>query len=479
MKIYNTFTKKSETFKPLNDGRVTIYACGITPQNHAHLGHAVAALRFSVIRRYLAHKGYEVQFVENITDIDDKIISRAKELGMTPLEVSQKYSHEYREELTKMGIPLPDQSPRVTEYIDKIIKYIQELINSKYAYTTPQGNVYFDVTKQKNYGELSGRRLDDELTGVRIELEQDKRNTVDFALWKADTTEGASWPSPWGAGRPGWHIECSVMSNDILGETIDIHCGGLDLLFPHHENEKAQCEAHNNVPFVKYWTHCGLLNVDGVKMSKSLGNFMTVRDGLERFGKELITWVILRHQYKSSIDMNDQLFRDNLNALRKFYLNIDPVILSGEIEISQLKGKTAKELVAAFEAEMDNDFNTSSALVLLSRYLEKSLELAANNEATEATCVQEAIVYLGRLLGIFHDYTLAKLTDELLKFQQQALHVSEEITVSDIASFIKERERARKHKDFAKSDHIRNLLLLHGVSVMDGTNNTAWEFTAN
>lgn len=479
MKIYNSFTKQAEGFKPLNDSSISIYACGITPQNHAHLGHAVAALRFSVIRRYLTHLGYKVNFVENITDIDDKIIARSKELNMTPQQVAEKFSAEYRRDLGRMGVPAPDKSPRVTEYIDEIITYIQELMDSGYAYAGSDGNVYFDVSKQKNYGELSGRRLDDELTGVRVDLEKDKKHAADFALWKSDKTEGASWLSPWGTGRPGWHIECSVMSNDLLGNTIDIHCGGLDLLFPHHENEKAQCEAHNSTQFVNYWVHCGLLNVDGAKMSKSLGNFMTISDGLEKYGRELIVWVTMRHHYRSSIDMNDQLFRDNLNSLREFYLNLDPAIVVASLDRPDLSNPAVKDLVAKFESEMNNDFNTPGALVILSQSLRKVAELKKTDCLQDTTSLQETIVYLGRILGIFQDYSLNKLTAEMLKFQQAVLRSPSLLNSDDVNDLIQKRNEARNRKDFAESDHIRNQLSLHGVSIMDSTSGTAWEFTAN
>ena len=420
-----------------------------------------------------------MQFVENVTDIDDKIILRAQELNTTPKSIADKYSEEYRKSLTKLGVPEPDNAPRVSEYIDQIIQYIKELIDGGYAYESGEGNVYFEVSKYKEYGKLSGRKLDNEKSGVRKTVEKDKRNVADFALWKSDTAAGASWPSPWGSGRPGWHIECSVMSNDILGQSIDIHCGGLDLLFPHHENEKAQCEAHNGTQFVKYWTHCGLLNIDGLKMSKSLGNFITVDEALEKYGKELIVFVILRHHYRSAIDLQDKLFRDSLNSLRNFYTLISRDIVANNIDALKSNNKHVENLIQDFEKEMDNDFNTPGAIVVLAKYLELSVELKKAKQNKELTELHEAIVFLGQILGLFQNNDLTNLTQEMLKFQHESLKTPELLSADAIDNLIGEREKARVAKDFAKSDYLRDALNLHGISVMDGDENrTSWEFSA-
>ena len=269
MKIYNSLGGTKSEFRSLFDRQVRLYACGITPYSDSHLGHGVAAIRFNMVRKYLTYKGYDVNFVQTITNVDDKLIKRGEETGRSPIAIAKQYSDEYSALMTQLGILPPTHNPDVLSYIPQIIRYVEELIELKYAYSTERGNVYFDVSKKDDYGKLSGRKVYDMLDGVRIINEEDKLSSADFALWKCDDHPEMSWDSPWGRGRPGWHIECSVMSNEILGNQIDIHCGGLDLTFPHHENEIAQCEAHNGCNFANYWVHSGLLNVRGQKMSKS------------------------------------------------------------------------------------------------------------------------------------------------------------------------------------------------------------------
>lgn len=476
IKIYNTLSREKEIFKPINPSNVTMYACGLTPQNHPHLGHALAAIRFSIIKDYLEYKGFKVCFVENVTDIDDKIIDRSIELNLTPQEIASMYIEEYLDGRKKLGLQTPDFQPKVTDYIDKIIHYIEDLIQIGYAYPTKEGDVYFDIEKKEDYGKLSGRNTNDLKSGTRILVEDNKKNILDFALWKSDSNLDVSWKSPWGIGRPGWHIECSVMSNDILGETIDIHCGGLDLLFPHHENEIAQCEAHNNKQFVKYWVHCGLLNVDGKKMSKSFGNFMTINDSLTKYGKELIIFVILRHHYRSSIDFNDKLFKDNLNALSRFYRFLNPAFLNDYSLVFE-DNEITKNLIHEFEEAMNDDFNTTIALTILSKYLKEAKFLLDKGEIKNSESVQKCIIKLGRILGLFTNYNLESLENELLNFHQLSLGVSNPISLKNINEIILQRENARKNKNFEESDRLRNNLQNYGIKILDTDDSSSkWEF---
>lgn len=477
IKIYNSLNRKKEFFEPINPPKVTMYACGLTPQNHPHLGHAVAAIRFSIIRRYLEHKGYNVVFVENATDIDDKIINRSKELNITPNEVAEKYLAEYRKALMSLELPKPTHYPRVTQYIDKIIDYVSVLIEKGFAYSTPEGDVYFDVNKKDDYGKLSGRVIDKLISGTRVKVKNNKRSPVDFALWKKDLTTGASWNSPWGKGRPGWHIECSVMSNDLLGESIDIHCGGLDLIFPHHENEIAQCEAHNGVDFSKYWVHCGLLVIEGKKMSKSLGNFFTINDSLNKYGKELISFVILRHHYRSPIDFNDQLFRENLNLLCDFYRCFNPDSLR-EKEIFYAETEDTVNLVQKFEEAMNDDFNTPTALVVLSSFLDKAKKYKNKGEENKGESILKCIIKLGRIIGLFSPaYNLDRIEVETLLFHQLSLNLKKPLTLSELNELIIERKNARKEKNYKKSDEIRDKLNLNRIKIMDGVKASHdWQF---
>ncbi len=478
MKVFNSLSRTKEEFVPIQPPKVTMYSCGITPQNHPHLGHAVAAIRFSLIRKYLSYSGYEVTFVENVTDVDDKIINRAAELQIEPHEVADKYLKEYKTALADLGLAIPNHSPKVTEYITDIIMYIETLIDKGFAYATPDGDVYFELEKKKDYGKLSNRKVDELLSGTRVATEGNKKNALDFALWKQDDKPGASWPSPWGQGRPGWHIECSVMSNKLLGPTIDIHCGGLDLIFPHHENEIAQCEAHNDVEFTKYWMHCGLLEINGSKMSKSSGNFLTINDALAKFGRELITFVIHRHHYRSPIDFNDKLFKDNMNALCEFYWSFDETLLAQASFDNLPDHEWIQKMNQEFQQVMDDDFSSAEALVVLSKSLKEAarLQKEGNNDAVRA--IHSNIIRLGRVLGLFGtDYTRQRVLSELLNFQQNTLGINDKITLSDIENTLKERAQVRAEKMYQKSDELRDRLGAHGVKVMDAAHESdKWQF---
>jgi len=484
MRIFNSLSGTKQEFRPLGAAEharaVKIYVCGVTPQDSPHLGHAVASLRFAVLRRYLRHRGYEPLFVQNETDVDDKIIARARQLGLTPRQVAQRYGEEYSQAMSALGIEPPDRAPRVSEYVPQIISYIARLIERGYAYATEDGEVYYDVSAKPDYGKLSHRRIGELRAGTRVAVEANKRDPLDFALWKHDTTEGASWPSPWGPGRPGWHIECSAMSNAELGPRIDIHGGGLDLLFPHHENELAQCEAHNGEPFSQYWMHSGLLTVNGSKMSKSVGNFITVDRGLKKYGAELFRYVVLTFHFRSNIDVSDELFSDNLNALRELHavveeadrrtLNVQPSTNAAE----------AAELQAAFEAAMDDDLNTAVALVALTRgakRLEQLLEVGSVEADGAARALRDRIRGLGQILGLLGaDCTLQRVLQEGLRFHASRLN-REPLDVDAVERKLVERAEARGQRDYARADQIREELFEAGVDVRDARGRgTEWGF---
>ena len=474
MKIYNSLGKHKQTLTPLQDNKIGIYACGITPYSDSHLGHGVAAIRFNCIRQYLKYRGYEVTYVQNVTNVDDKLIKRGNETGQSPIALAEKYTAEYRELMDEMGIELPDSEPDVISFMPQIIQYIQEIIDLGYAYATEQGNVYFDVRKKDNYGKLSGRNLEEVIIGSRKAMESDKINPLDFALWKQDDHPELSWESPWGQGRPGWHIECSVMSNTILGSQIDIHCGGLDLMFPHHENEIAQCEAHNACDFANVWVHSGLLNVGSQKMSKSLGNFFTLREAVDKYGPELMKFMILRHHYRSDINFTDEIFSENLNAVLKFVQAFDalPEVLDSSENDNELN-----ELDKHFYKVMDNDFNTPQALVVLSEYLDKGMAYCNQEQQPLGHRIINRVREHSFALGLFNSYSdLETVQNQLLAFQA-INRKSQVLTVSSIEHLIHDRQQARHNKQYDVADNIRHTLHQAGIKVLDDAkNNTLWQF---
>lgn len=469
--IYNSLSGKKEAFSPLTPPRVRIYNCGITPHDISHLGHGTAAIRVNAIRRYMQHAGYDVTFVQNVTDVDDKIINRSKILGLSVTEVAQRFEREYNDCLRDLGISPADHEPKVSEYMPQIIAYVEQLIAKGAAYATADGDVYFAVEKKSDYGKLSNRRLAGLMSGTREVHEGAKRHPADFALWKGDDTPGASWPSPWGPGRPGWHIECSVMSNDLLGAHFDIHCGGLDLIFPHHENELAQCEAHNNCPFVNFWVHVGLLNIEGTKMSKSLNNFISLREGIEKYGAELLTFVTMKHHYRSAIDFSDRLFHETLNSLCEYYEAFEALGAKGD---AQAASPVTQALDRAFDEAMQEDFNTTLALQAILNELRQALK----SPDSARTVIAARARHLGQVLGLFRsELTLARIREEGLRFQTAYLK-RPPLTPADIEQLIRERVEARKAKNFARSDEIRNELLKSGVTLLDAASGgTTWQFS--
>jgi len=478
LQFYNSLRRKKEVFASLASNVVTMYTCGLTPQSNAHLGHAVAAIRFNGIRNFLTYLGYKVKYVENVTDIDDKLIIKSKEEGRSVKEIAEENYNAYRKSLNILGINPPDFNPKVSQYIDKIIKYVEELIEKGFAYSTSTGDVYFDISKKRDYYKLSGRSPDQNVVGTRVNVEINKHNIDDFALWKSSDDVENSWDSPWGKGRPGWHIECSVMANDILGPSIDIHCGGLDLLFPHHENEIAQCEAHNGVSFANFWLHCGLLNINGEKMSKSLNNFVTINEGLERYGVEMFKWVILKHTYRSTIDLNEKIFLDVINQVVDFYKSFNDNLTIFETDTLDKVVKTSKvvELINNVNNSLSNDFNTPEVITLLAEALEEADNLEGSNLLEESIALKQVVYYFGSLIGLFNLNSTREVLKELLKCQQYLFNIPDYYSLEQVEEMVSEIEVARSKQDYVKADHLRRILQVRGLNLIYGKEGYSWKF---
>lgn len=485
IRIYNSLTRKKETFEPIRPGQVGLYACGVTVYDECHLGHALQALVFDFVRRYLERRGYEVNYVRNYTDVDDKIIARANERGMSPLDLSAQMIEREAADMAGLGIKPPTHSPKVSDYIPQIIDFVQRLVDGGAAYVTDKGNVYYRVRSKPDYGKLSGRKVDELMAGVRKDVETDKEEDLDFALWKSEAVADASWDSPFGRGRPGWHIECSVMSHEILGDPFDIHGGGLDLIFPHHENEVAQSESYCGHQHVNYWIHNGLLTVNKEKMSKSLGNFYTISDGLAKFGPELIRFALLQFHYRSNPDFNAQLMATNAARLAGVYehllkLQEGQAAFGGEpSELKPHLRKLIDEAVAGFQekfqASMDDDFNAPEAIVVLVdavRFVEECLrrkKTSDEHRVQSATEVWEAMRPWAEVLGLFQ-----QAPDEFFTRIRSQFLEAEELTEEWIQERIDERKSARDAKDYAKSDELRDALLEHGIELRDAADATHW-----
>jgi cysteinyl-tRNA synthetase len=479
--IYNTLGGARVTLDPLDPSptspELLMYVCGLTPQDSPHMGHGLMACRFDMIRRYLMYRRLNVRFIQNVTDIDDKIIAKALNEGIDPLVMTRKNTDEFYELLGRLRVLPLDRLIKVTESIPQIIAFIEHLIHRGFAYSTPEGNVYFDVAKKDDYGKLSNQNITMLHESVRKELEKDKRSPLDFALWKKDDSTNLSQPSPWCVGRPGWHIECSAMIYDALGPKIDIHGGALDLKFPHHENEIAQSEAHTGQDLASVWMHCGLLNIDGQKMSKSLNNFVVLRDGLERYGVAPFRFAIARHHYRSGLDLTDKLLRDTLHSLLDFHRLFARVPTEGmERSYSDTTGPRAKALIEEFEAAMDNDFNTPEALVSLEQARNQIVQqLDAAQVVTDDLKEQVYVIReLGAILGLFFD-SLESVEAEGLKVAAHSLGVSS-LSVAEVQAVVKERAEARAAKNFARSDELRAYLTARGVDVLDTKTGSSLRF---
>ncbi len=461
MKIYNTLTRKKEEFTPIEQGKVKMYVCGPTVYNYFHIGNARPFVVFDTMRKYLEYRGYKVKFVQNFTDVDDKIINRAKEEGVTAPEISEKYIEEYYKDAAALNVKKANVHPKVSETMDDIIKFVQDLIDKGYAYES-QGDVYYRTRKFDGYGKLSGKNIDELIQGAsertRSADDMKKEDPLDFALWKARKEDSEiAWESPWGMGRPGWHIECSAMAKKYLGSTIDIHAGGEDLQFPHHENEIAQSEAHNGCEFSHYWMHNGYINIDGTKMSKSLGNFKTVRDLLQHYDGEVLRFLILSGQYRGPIDFNSEILEQSKNAmtrLRNAKSNLNHLIETGsgamtEEEKEKLAGydKYRQEFIKS----MDDDLNTAdaiSAVFELVTAINTAVKDGASKEFAEKSL--ETLMELCGVLGLL---------------QQEA---KDKVEIGDeLAALIEERQQARKEKNFARADEIRDQLKARGLVLKD------------
>lgn len=451
MKIYNDLTKRKEEFVPLDDNVVKMYACGITTSGEAHIGHALQAMVFDIIRKFLEKKGYEVKYARNYTDVDDKIIAKAKETGKDAMEYANEMMQKIDAVLAELKIDAPTYLLKATENIDVIINFVSKLIEKGFAYATPEGDVYFNVEAFDGYGKLSGRNLEDVKTGTRVELEDNKKNALDFALWKSAKPGEIYWESPWGKGRPGWHIECSAMNYATFGEQIDIHGGGRDLLFPHHENEVAQTEALTGKPFAKYWVHNGLVKVNGQKMSKSLNNSILVRELLEKYDAEVVRFAILQTNYRNDLNITDNLFPDAEKHLTNFYQILSEVDALNTSKTTEANEEINKE----FDEAMEDDFNMSLAIANLFKYFK---QIKANLTANQAQAIKDAnaIKQTYSLLGLFK-----KDPKEFLSTKQNN-DVPEEVQ-----TLAEQRWQAKKNKDFATADALRNQILELGFEIKD------------
>ncbi|HEY9150513.1 MAG TPA: cysteine--tRNA ligase [Gammaproteobacteria bacterium] len=458
LQIYNTLTRQKEDFVPIEPGKVRMYVCGMTVYDLCHLGHARVLVVFDVVVRHLRALGYEVTYVRNITDIDDKIIQRAHENGEPIDDLTGRFITAMHEDAEALGVLPPDLEPRATTSMDDILAMIGTLVAKGYAYTGGNGDVYYDVSRFEGYGRLSGKNPEDLRAGARVEVAEAKDDPLDFVLWKAAKPGEPSWPSPWGAGRPGWHIECSAMSTHCLGNHFDIHGGGMDLQFPHHENEIAQSEGATGCHFVNYWIHNGFVQVDQEKMSKSLGNFFTVREILARYQPEEVRYFILASHYRSPLNYSDDNLDKARAALTRFY-----TALRG---VSPGEALADSEYQRRFNAAMDDDFNSAEALAVLFE-LARELNRAREAGTGEAPRLAATLVQLGARLGILQ-------ADPLQYLQGQPVRATDGLGDDEIEARIQARLDARARKDWAEADRIRDELQAAGIQLEDAAGATRW-----
>jgi cysteinyl-tRNA synthetase len=476
LRVYNTMSGTKEEFQPLVPGKVGMYVCGVTVYDYCHIGHARANIVFDIIYRYLQFAGYETTYVRNYTDVDDKIIKRANEREISSHDLAEEFIQAFDEDMESLGLIKPTHEPHATEYIQQIIEINQKLIDKGMAYESG-GDVYYSVDKFPDYLKLSKRNMDEMLAGARVTPGEQKHNPMDFALWKTAKPGEPSWESPWGAGRPGWHIECSAMSSSLLGDSFDIHGGGRDLIFPHHENEIAQSEGASGKPFVKYWLHNGFVNVDKEKMSKSLGNFFTIRDILKTYDAEVVRFFILSAHYRSPIDFSDQNLAESQSGLRRFYEALEASEAATEgLDSTDLSSQEGTKLEEKFREAMDDDFNTALAiahlfdgvrtmnrLISTKKFKEKS-DLVVQVQDLHAT-----ILRLGSVLGLYR----SQPTEWLDKVKLAGL-LKLDITQEKIEELIDQRLQARAEKNFSRGDEIRIELEEKGILLLDTREGTTW-----
>ena len=484
MKIYNSYSRQKEEFQPAEPGHVKMYVCGITAYDRCHIGHARSAVVFDAVVRYLRHKGLKVTFIRNFTDIDDKIINRAAEEKIPPKDLAEREIAHFHEDMDRLGILRADVEPKATEHIQEIIDVIKTLIEKGYAYEK-DGDVYFSVRSFSSYGQLSHRNLDELEAGARISVGEKKRDPLDFALWKAAKPGEPEWDSPWGKGRPGWHIECSAMSMKYLGETLDIHGGGLDLIFPHHENERAQSEAATGKPFVRFWMHNGFVTIKSEKMSKSLGNFITIQEILNRHHPEALRLFLLSKHYRSPLDYSEEILRENEAALDRFYAALydakrileRPVKKNRPLPEEAIDSiETIKMIPQLFEKAMDDDFNTAQALGHLFDGVRGLNRLVSEAEKKPSALYMEPLkegveilVNTARILGLLEEEPEKYLREKSLKALEK-IGLREE----NILAAIEKRTQARKNKDWEEADRIRDELAEKGIILRDGPDGTTW-----
>lgn len=455
LQIYNSLTRKKEPFTPIEGNHVRMYVCGMTVYDYCHIGHARTVTAFDVVARYLRAKGYDLTYVRNITDVDDKIIARAADNGEDFMALTERMIQAMQEDFTRLGNIAPDMEPKATEHIDGMLTMIQGLIDKGFAYAPGNGDVYYRVRKFDGYGKLSGKVLEELESGARIDIDEQKEDPLDFVLWKAAKPGEPFWEAPWGNGRPGWHMECSVMGKSCLGDTFDIHGGGSDLKFPHHENEIAQSEAHNCAKFVNTWMHSGAIRIDNVKMSKSLGNFFTIREVLDKYDEEVVRYFMISSSYRSPINYSEDSLKDAGVRMERLYTALKGLDLTG------VDAAKETEFEENFFKVMDDDFNTPQALAVLFELVRKLNSVRAEDEAA-ALPLAALLRKLGAILGI------------LQRDAEAFLKSGADVDEAWIEAMIQKRKEAKKARDFAESDRIRDELAAKGVILQDSREGTSW-----
>jgi len=470
LKVFNTLSGKKEEFKPINENQVRIYVCGVTVYDFCHIGHARSSGVFDVIRKYFIYKGYDVTFVKNFTDIDDKIIKRSNEQGILWTELTDKFIAEHDADMDSLNIMRPDKTPKATDYIRQMIEMCEDLIAKGFAYES-EGDIYYRVEKFDEYGKLSHRKLEDMMAGARIEVNDKKENPFDFVLWKSSKPGEPSWESPWGPGRPGWHIECSVMSEDLLGLPFDIHGGGKDLVFPHHENEIAQSEASCGCTFANYWIHNGFVNVNHEKMSKSLGNFFTIRDVLKEFDAEIVRYFLMTTHYRSALDFSQDHLLEAEKSLNRIYTMLDELnrFTAGKkgVDVTADAEKMVETFKEKFESAMDDDFNTPEVLAAMFEVIRETNRLLTSKPNKIGfpplqKAVEEIFGIITSVLGI------VKYTPE------QWFRINLSIPENELLEKIQQRTDAKKEKNFELADGIRNELKELGIELLDTIDGTIY-----
>lgn len=455
LQIYNSLTRKKEPFTPLDGNRVRMYVCGMTVYDYCHIGHARTVTAFDVVARYLRARGYDLTYVRNITDVDDKIIRRAAEKGEDFMALTGHMIAAMQEDFQRLGNLPPDHEPKATEFVPGMVEMIKQLIEKGFAYAPGNGDVYYRVHKFADYGKLSGKVLEELEAGARIEVEEKKEDPLDFVLWKAAKSGEPSWSSPWGEGRPGWHIECSVMGKCCLGDTFDIHGGGSDLKFPHHENEIAQSEACNDARFVNIWMHSGAIRIDNVKMSKSLGNFFTIREVLNKYDEEVVRYFMISSHYRSPINYSEDSLKEAAVRLERLY-----TALKG-LELSGVSASDKNEFEQRFFKAMDDDFNTAEGLAVLFELVRHINTVRSYDEAA-AMPLAVLLIKLGGILGILQRNPEA--------FLKSGTDVDEVM----IKTMIQQRNEAKKSRNFVEADRIRDELAARGIILQDSRDGTTW-----